>query len=141
MLKRLEQMAAGDGRFRRTPQRLAILEYLHGNTSHPSAEDVYAAVSKRHRSMSLATVYNTLNTLVASGLVRELTIDPDRRRYDPFLEPHHHLFCIDCRHVVDIKGKVTVGLPKSAVKGFAISETRVDVYGSCPACRGRKRVQ
>ncbi|UCE72718.1 MAG: transcriptional repressor, partial [Nitrospiraceae bacterium] len=27
-----------------TPQRLAILEYLDGNKSHPSAEDIYAAV-------------------------------------------------------------------------------------------------
>lgn len=141
MQEQLEAITAGISSFRRTPQRLAIVEYLRGNTSHPSAEDVYRDVSKRHRSLSLATVYNTLNALVAAGAVRELTIDPERRRYDPFLQPHHHLFCTECRQVSDIKGTVTVALPRGAVRGFAVIETRVDVYGSCPSCRGRKRVQ
>ena len=48
------------GKFRRTSQRLTILEYLDGNRDHPSAEDIYRAVSKKHHSMSFATVYNTL---------------------------------------------------------------------------------
>ena len=46
-----------------TPQRLAILNYLEGNKEHPSAEDVYKAVSRKFPTMSLATVYNTLESL------------------------------------------------------------------------------
>ncbi len=41
-----------------TPQRLAILEYLDGNTSHPSAEDIYISVKEKFPTMSFATVYN-----------------------------------------------------------------------------------
>ncbi len=50
-----------------TPQRLAILEYLNGNTDHPSAEDIYRTVSKKYPTMSFATVYNTLGTLKTAG--------------------------------------------------------------------------
>ncbi|MBI5598388.1 MAG: transcriptional repressor, partial [Deltaproteobacteria bacterium] len=42
-----------------TPQRLAILEYLEGNTSHPTAEDIYRAIKRKHPTVSFATVYNT----------------------------------------------------------------------------------
>lgn len=140
MIKRLRQKGAGAGAFRRTPQRLAILDYLEGNLMHPSADEIFGAVARRHRSMSLATVYNTLNTLVEAGVVRELTIDPDRRRYDPDLSVHHHLICLDCKRIVDIKGKVAVDLPKGAARGFTVTGNHIEFYGTCPACRSRKRV-
>ncbi|MCK5426958.1 MAG: transcriptional repressor, partial [Thermodesulfovibrionia bacterium] len=44
-----------------TPQRIAILNYLSGITTHPSAEQIYKAVSKEFPTMSFATVYNTLD--------------------------------------------------------------------------------
>jgi Fe2+ or Zn2+ uptake regulation protein len=50
-----------------TPQRIAIIDYLKGNTTHPSALDVYKAVSERFPTMSFTTVYNTLQTLRDKG--------------------------------------------------------------------------
>jgi len=54
--------------------------------------------------MSFATVYNTLNTLVKAGTLRELTIDPEKKRYDPDTSRHHHCICILC-------GKITAMAP------------------------------
>lgn len=121
--------------FKRTPQRLAILDYLEGNTLHPSAEDVYRAVTKKYFSLSFATVYNTLNTLAQSGAVRELTLDPERKRYDPNTEPHHHLICVTCKKVVDVFDDVTVGIPKRIEKEFSIFGNHVEFYGRCSVCR------
>jgi Fur family peroxide stress response transcriptional regulator len=121
--------------FKRTPQRLAILDYLEGNTSHPSAEDVYRAVTKKYFSLSFATVYNTLNTLAQAGAVRELTIDAERKRYDPNTEPHHHLICVKCRKVIDVFENVPVGMPKRIEKEFSVFGNHVEFYGQCPACR------
>jgi Fur family transcriptional regulator, peroxide stress response regulator len=126
-------------RFKRTPQRLAILDYLDGNTSHPSAEDIYRAVSKRYDSMSFATVYNTLNTLTQAGAVRELTIDPDRRRYDPDTTMHHHLICVTCRKIMDIPGDVGIAMPEGVAPDFTILGNHVEFYGQCPSCRKKKR--
>lgn len=121
--------------FKRTPQRLAILDYLEGNTLHPSAEDVYQAVTKKYFSLSFATVYNTLNTLAQSGAVRELTLDPERKRYDPNTEPHHHLICVTCKKVIDVFEDVTVGIPKRIEKEFSIFGNHVEFYGRCSVCR------
>ncbi|HCC68554.1 MAG TPA: transcriptional repressor, partial [Nitrospiraceae bacterium] len=73
-----------------TPQRLAVLNYLDGNKSHPSAEGVYKNVLKKYPTMSFATVYSTLKALKKKGKVLELTLDPARREFDPNTEPHHH---------------------------------------------------
>jgi Fur family peroxide stress response transcriptional regulator len=124
--------------FKRTPQRLAILAYLDGNTSHPSAEDIYRAVSRKYQSMSLATVYNTLNTLSQSGTLRELTIDPQRKRYDPDTSHHHHLICITCGKIVDVPGDIAVDLPRGINRDFLIVGNHVEFYGHCGTC-GKKR--
>jgi Fur family peroxide stress response transcriptional regulator len=125
--------------FKRTPQRLAILDYLEGNTLHPSAEDVYRAVTKKYFSLSFATVYNTLNTLAQAGAVRELTIDAERKRYDPNTEPHHHLICVKCRKVIDVFENVPVGLPKRIEKEFSVFGNHVEFYGQCSACRKKNK--
>jgi len=123
--------------FKRTSQRLAILDYLEGNTFHPSAEDVYRAVTKKYCSLSFATVYNTLNTLARSGAVRELTLDPERKRYDPNIEPHHHLICVTCKKVIDVFEDVPVGIPKRIEKKFSIFSKHVEFYGRCSGCRNK----
>jgi len=127
--------------FKRTPQRLAILDYLDGNTSHPSAEDIYRSVSKKYQSMSFATVYNTLNTLAKAGAVQELTIDPDRKRYDPNTNLHHHLICVSCKKILDVPEEIAVDLPKGVARDFAVLGSHVEFYGQCAVCRKkRKRV-
>jgi Fur family peroxide stress response transcriptional regulator len=118
-----------------TPQRLAILDYLEGNTGHPSAEDIYKAVSQRFPTMSLATVYTTLGLLKEKGNVLELTIDPDKKRYDPETALHNHLMCISCKRIIDIPAANTVGLPETITQDFSFIESHVEFYGLCPECK------
>ncbi len=137
MLRKLRQKGAIKG-FKRTPQRLAILDYLTGNTSHPSAEDIFNAVGKKNPSLSFATVYNTVNTLVKAGAIRELTIDPDRKRYDPDTSAHHHLICRRCKHVFDILDDIPVVMPASLAKEFTVTGNHIEFYGECSVCRKKK---
>jgi Fur family peroxide stress response transcriptional regulator len=125
--------------FKLTPQRLAILECLEGNKGHPSAEDIYKEVRKRFPTMSFATVYNTLETLKNRGRLRELTIDPERRRYDPDTARHHHLICTGCRKVADVHADFRIKVPEEARRAFEITGNHVEFYGLCPECR-RKEV-
>ena len=127
-----------DAGLKLTPQRLAILEFLDGNKEHPSAEDVYKAVSKKFPTMSLATVYNTLMTLKQRGLVKELTMDPLRMRFDPQPTPHHHLICMDCRKIIDIHTRLRIKLPEMEQEGFEIVGNHIEFYGRCPKCKNKK---
>jgi Fur family peroxide stress response transcriptional regulator len=138
MLKKMRQKGLISG-FKRTPQRLSIIEHLDGNTSHPSADDIFRVVAKRNPSMSFATVYNTLNTLVQAGAVRELTIDPDRKRYDPDVSAHHHLICLECKKVTDIPGDIPVDIPRGVARDYAILGSHIEFYGHCATCKKPKR--
>lgn len=138
MIRKLQVKGSIKG-FKRTPQRLSILEHLDGNTAHPSAEEIYRVVGKKNPSMSFATVYNTLNTLVQAGAVRELTIDPDRKRYDPDTSSHHHLICLDCKKVVDIPDTIAVVVPRGVARDFTIMGNHIEFYGLCAPCRKLNR--
>ncbi len=129
-------LAAG---LKRTPQRLAILEYLDGNTSHPSAEEIYRAVSKKYRSMSFATVYNTLHALTQTGSVRELALDRDRKRYDPDTTLHHHCICVDCKKIIDVPEDLAIEVPKGAARDFTVIGSHVEFYGHCASCRKKRK--
>ncbi len=120
-----------------TPQRLAILEYLEGNTKHPSAEEIYREVSSRFPTMSFATVYNTLDALRQRGGVLELTIDPGKKRFDPNTEPHHHLICMKCKRIEDVHRRYDLPVPNASRSGFEITGNHIEFYGICPACGNR----
>lgn len=122
-------------KFRRTPQRLAILKYLEGNSSHPSAEDVYFVLKEQFPTLSLATVYHTLEILERMGKVVELNVDSGKKRYDPVVAVHHHLVCLNCRKIVDIPEKYRPVLGAKEQKGFRVLRSQVDFYGLCPECQ------
>jgi Fur family peroxide stress response transcriptional regulator len=117
-----------------TPQRLAILEYLDGNNGHPSASDIYHAVSEKFPTMSFATVYNTLKALKRKENIQELIIDPNKKRFDPNMMRHHHLICTQCRKIIDINNEFVLGLSNVQKHGFEITGNHVDFYGVCPEC-------
>jgi len=127
--------------FKLTPQRLAILEFLDDNVNHPSAEDVYIHVSKKFPTMSLATVYNTLETLRKKGEIAELTIDPNKKRFDPDTDTHHHLICTVCRRILDIRVDYRIDLPERVRGGYEVTGSHIEFYGICPLCRKKDRTK
>jgi len=118
-----------------TPQRLAVLRHLEDNYDHPSADDIFRAVSRDFPIMSFATVYNTLEALRRRGEVAELSIDPARKRFDPDTAPHNHLMCTKCKKIVDIHQSYAVAVPTEIGHGFEITGSHVEFYGVCPACK------
>jgi Fur family peroxide stress response transcriptional regulator len=127
-----------------TPQRLAIFRRLAATDSHPSAEELHAAVRREMPTLSLATVYKTLDTLAAIGAVRPVSRLGARGRWDANLAPHHHLVCIACGAVTDVTEPrlEAAARPAAAVAarhGFEAAGHTVEIFGRCAACRGRKR--
>ena len=127
--------------YRLTPQRLAILEFLEGNRDHPSADDIYRKVKTGFPTMSRATVYNTLDLLCRRGEIAELTVDPQRRRYDPDTSAHHHLICRSCGLIVDIFRDFQLSLSDGESESFLVESTHVQFTGLCPPCRKREEMK
>lgn len=75
---------------RSTPQREVIYDVLLKKRDHPTADEVYARVRADMPTISLATVYNCLETLVQCDLVRAVNFERGPTRYCPNLHPHAH---------------------------------------------------
>lgn len=122
---------------RMTPQRRAILDYLAGRADHPSAGQIHRGLSATVPSLSVATVYNTLATLVDLGLLREIEFAGVDNRYDTNLGPHINLVCLRCGSIEDFEHEARVpSLRIQAELGFETKETRVEARGICARCLG-----
>jgi Fur family peroxide stress response transcriptional regulator len=125
-------------RIKWTPQRIAILKYLEGNKEHPSAEDIYDALSKDYPTMSVATVYNVLEFLKRTGRVKEIYVDPEKRRFDPDINIHHHAICVKCKKVFDIFTEIKIPELKNSMPDFQILDAHLKINVVCPRCKNRE---
>lgn len=123
--------------FKLTPQRIEILKFLEGNTSHPTAEDIYREVRKRCQTVSFATVYNTLQALKKRGELLEVTIDPERKHFDPNPAPHHHIICGSCGMIEDVFEDYSgaLKLPEKILERFTTTGNHIDFHGICAGCK------
>lgn len=117
-----------------TPQRQCIFRILNDNSSHPSAEAVYEAAVAEMPTISLRTVYQTLNDLVSMGELQQLQLTPGSARFDPNTTDHHHLVCDGCGEIRDVYVSGLADVDVRGLDGFRVAATDVVFRGSCPTC-------
>ncbi len=121
-------------RLRPTYQRLKVMEYLEkGIDTHPTAQAIFEAVVSKVPTISLTTVYNTLDILVKNNIVRELTITGTETRYDITTASHHHFLCRECGRIYDIDIPCQIS-EKRSVNGHQIDEIHGYFKGICKNC-------
>src|SRR3989304_7767576 len=89
--------------YKATPQRIAICKFALSSREHPSVQRIYKEVKKTYPTVSLATVYKTLQILKEIGLVQELNFPQDQTRFDSYLKPHVNLVCLRCGNIQDVE--------------------------------------
>ena len=114
-------------------QRIKVLEYLYKKGGHPTADEIFHELSAVIPSLSKSTIYNTLNTFVQAGLVRDIDIDKIENRYDIMLSNHGHFQCTSCGTIYNFN--VTIDqVPIDGLNEFEITQKNVYFKGLCPAC-------
>lgn len=117
-----------------TPQRRAILAFLEGNLNHPSAAEIFDAVSGPVQA-SRATVYNTLSFLEELGVLSTIRGADGTLRYDPNVAAHHHLCCPGCQRLEDVPlEEVTLLLQGQPVRGTVRLEALCSHCRKEPSC-------
>jgi Fur family peroxide stress response transcriptional regulator len=137
---RFEQLIARlrESDYRLTPQRVELIRLIVASEGHPSASRLYDQIKVQFPTMSLATVYKTLDLLKELGEVLEIDLRDDSH-YDankPY--PHPHLICTKCQKIVDGEIDSAVNSIVHAVEknfGFRILKHQLDFYGLCPDCQ------
>jgi len=123
--------------YRLTPQRLAILQILDETHGHQSAAEIYQAAAHRLPGLTEATVYRTLDFLIAHGLALVAHIGSGRMVYESALHDHHHLICRKCGQSAEINQAELDALFRHFEKstGYHIDASHVTFFGLCPDCR------
>jgi Fur family peroxide stress response transcriptional regulator len=132
----LEEKKAGlkDTGILLTIQRSAVLDFLDGNSQHPTAEEIYQALRVMYPALSRATVYNTLDLLKQHKLIQEVTIERGKAHYDYNTEPHHHFICRHCGRIYDVNREKVRVEQGNRVDGHKIEDARLYITGTCSAC-------
>jgi len=134
--------------YRLTEPRIAIINILSKNNNHPSIEEIYFSVHKKHPSIGITTVYRTLELLVNMGLVHRFDFGEGKARFELIDHPdgvghHHHLICVECKKIINytdfIDEEVALfsKLEKKLSKKhkFTIDSHVVEFYGVCEGCK------
>jgi Fur family peroxide stress response transcriptional regulator len=122
--------------YKATPQRIAICRFALQNRDHPTAQRIYDEVKKVHPTVSLATVYKTIQVLEELDLIQELNFPQSQARFDSYMRPHINLVCLRCgniRDLDDLTAREVVERVATTTK-FVATGQRLDIYGVCQKC-------
>ena len=120
-----------------TPQRLAVYKELINDETHPNPESVYKAIKMEYPTISLATVYKTLETFEKHGIVSVVTPLHETVRYDAKTHHHHHIVCVRCKKVMDIEdeGLEQLAIPKKVLIENKFLDYTIQFNVICSECR------
>jgi len=118
-----------------TLQRLAIFRALLESHAHPDADAIHKRLKGAYPTLSLGTVYKTLEMLQSLGLARAVSSPGPTRRFDGNQHPHHHLWCTRCGKLMDVEldSLAHIALPESV--GFQVTDVTIQFTGICADCK------
>ncbi|MBZ5638957.1 MAG: transcriptional repressor [Acidobacteriia bacterium] len=119
-----------------TAPRLAVLGLLEAERRHPTAEQVHAALLPFHPSLSVSTVYETLEAFVRTGLCRRVGSGDGLLRVDGMEREHDHAVCRGCGRIFDVeRGRLALPPPPALLPpGLRVGGVRLEYDVICPSC-------
>ena len=117
-----------------TPQRIAIVEELYKN-GHMNIDELYRNLLSKFPSISLATIYKNINSMVEKLFLSEVKIPESKSVYELTKTEHAHMVCSSCGSICDIMLDVSsIVQEASTLTDFRIDSTNIVLNGTCGKC-------
>jgi len=123
---------------RATPARIAIMQLLEETEAPIDVQMVIGHLAKSKIETDPATVFRIMNMFTEKGLVKQISFNEGKFRYELANKiDHHHLICEYCGKIEDISGCAIPALEKdiSKKKGFIVKRHALEFYGMCNSCQ------
>jgi Fur family peroxide stress response transcriptional regulator len=119
-----------------TPQRVAIYSHLLSCKDHPCAETIHRRVSAKMPTISLETVYRSLNKFEQIGMISRVHTTIRQGRFDANLTPHSHVICVQCDAIQDMDlSEADLGRIQHGVNGWGrVDSINLVLTGVCRKC-------
>lgn len=128
--------------YKYTSQRAEVFEvFLNNKDKHLSTEEVFEILSKVNKEIGIATVYRNVQLFEELGILDKITFDDGIGRYELRSENedhyHHHLICLKCNKVLEVKIDLLDDLEEEIEKAedFQIVDHNLKFYGYCSQCK------
>ena len=125
-------------KLRRTEERYMILKEVCNFSGHFDISMLSAKLKEDHFLVSKATLYNTMEVLVDSGLVVRHQMNVQSFQYElrVYADTHLHLVCKKCGAVREIRNNTI----RASVRNLKISRFTPEfyclyIYGLCSKCK------
>jgi Fur family ferric uptake transcriptional regulator len=129
---------------RQTPERFAVLDEIYASQEHVDADTLYARIRERGVRVSRATVYNTLDLLLACDLVVRHQFGRAQAKYERAWAywQHDHLLCLECGAIFEFCDPRLQEIQDTVagIYGFEVARHALNVYAHCRRenCEGRQ---
>lgn len=108
-----------------THQRIVIYNTVLKVHNHPTAEQVYELIHGENPSITLATVYKTLDTLVEVGLMTKVKSEQGNYRFDANISKHNHIYCVNTQEIIDYQDEELDILLANYFKNKSIANIKI----------------
>jgi Fur family peroxide stress response transcriptional regulator len=118
-----------------TPQRVAIIG-LMDHAGHINIDELYQAIREKFNSISLATLYKNVNTMLEVSLIREVKISGQKTKYEIEKASHAHIMCKSCGELKDFEYDPHSILEKTVeMSHYKAEDISIVISGICPECQ------
>ncbi len=118
-----------------TPQRIAIIE-LMSCSGHLSIDELYILICEKFSSISLATLYKNIHSMMSVNLIHEVKIPGQKAKYEIEKSPHAHVVCKVCGELKDIHfDPLTLLEDTLKQSNYHADDISIVITGTCPNCK------